>query len=239
MTTTMQMMATMESRSRERTVTRVIGDIHGMVSVYRTIAADAERSVQVGDFGVGFLSEQQHNRVNAFQATRQHQFIRGNHDDPRLCQTMPGWIPDGKIEHDVMYLGGAWSIDHAWRTPGVNWWPDEELSSRELEDMIKRYETVMPRVMITHDGPESAVKQMFDLGETHKPFYPTRTGSALQAMLEIHQPKLHVFGHWHTDVAQKIGNTLFVCLGEFSWIDVDFTEARVVSWKGFTSPPEG
>ena len=58
-----------------------------------------------------------------------HKFIRGNHDDPQACREHPYWIKDGLIENDIMYIGGAWSIDREYRTEGVSWWRDEELSS--------------------------------------------------------------------------------------------------------------
>jgi hypothetical protein len=62
----------------------------------------------------------------------------GNHDNPYMCkQDMVGYISDGTVEGDVMYIGGAWSIDNpvappGWyrRTAGFDWWFDEEYPNK-------------------------------------------------------------------------------------------------------------
>ena len=106
-------------------LTRLIGDIHGEWELYHQTATDAinfggcERTIQVGDFGVGFSGPYWHDRADEFHWDGTHRFIRGNHDDPARCRKMAGWIQDGLIEDDVMFIGGAWSIDHAHRTEGV------------------------------------------------------------------------------------------------------------------------
>ena len=45
-----------------------------------------------------------------------------------------------------MYIGGAWSIDHAMRTEGLDWWRDEELAVMEFDRIAKIYEETKPRV---------------------------------------------------------------------------------------------
>jgi Icc-related predicted phosphoesterase len=216
-------------------LTRIIGDIHGKIYDYRSYAlvtgirgrqiVQPERSIQVGDFGIGFFSSFWHEKEIEWQKEHpQHRFIRGNHDDPVKCFEMPGWISDGMTEDGVMYVGGAWSIDHAWRTPGKDWWPDEELSYEQLENMIDIYRDYKPRVMITHDCPTSVAWEMFlskglGLGDNRQ--IKTRTGEALQAMFEMHQPELWVFGHWHNTRKQEINGTTFQCLGELDHIDVE------------------
>jgi len=216
-------------------LTRIIGDIHGKFYDYEVHCLKMgvrhntdhvpERSIQVGDFGIGFYSDYWHSEVGHWQNdSPTHRFIRGNHDDPEKCKTMPGYIEDGTVEGDVMFVGGAWSIDHAWRTPGVSWWADEELSVLEFERIISKYEQVKPRVMITHDCPTSVAWEIFlskGLGLAGAPQIKTRTGEALQAMFELHQPELWVFGHWHNTRKQVINGTTFQCLGELDYIDVE------------------
>lgn len=204
--------------------TRIIGDIHGQFYDYQVAAMGAERSIQVGDFGIGFHGDYWHDKVDYwFKENPQHRFIRGNHDDPDRCKTISGYIDDGLVEDGVMYVGGAWSIDHAWRTPGINWWENEELSYEELEKMIDIYSQVKPRVMITHDCPARVSYQLFILTgrAMGTDFIPTRTSSAFQAMFEIHEPELWLFGHWHDTKTKDIGNTTFMCLGIMDYIDVN------------------
>lgn len=210
-------------------LTRIIGDIHGKIYDYKmfSIADFNGPSIQVGDFGIGFSSPYWHDELADWQKQNpHHRFIRGNHDDPDRCKTMPGFIADGKIENDVMFIGGAWSIDHAWRTEGVDWWAGEELSIIELDRLIDVYDTVRPRVMITHDAPTDVTYQMFvqsglALGGTSAKKINTRTGQAFQAMFDIHQPDEWYFGHWHVTMQCKFGRTMFHCLGELDYVDVE------------------
>jgi hypothetical protein len=207
-------------------LTRIIGDIHGHFSPYCDVVKNGpEHSIQVGDFGIGFSSPYWHDRVNKFHRENSgRRFIRGNHDDPVKCKTeMSGYIQDGHISGNTMLIGGAWSIDHAGRTEGINWWPDEECSIIELDRLITLYEETKPEIMITHDCPGLVSEMMFiraglGLGNV---VYKTRTGEALQTMFEIHQPKLHFFGHWHVTKEWDYNGTKFVCLGELDYIDID------------------
>lgn len=215
------------------TLTRLVGDIHGKMYDYQShsIGNFSGPSIQVGDFGIGFAGPYWHESVVDWQETNpQHRFIRGNHDDPSRCKTMPGYIKDGLIENDVMFIGGAWSIDHAYRTEGVDWWADEELSIGELNRLYDIYTVVKPRVMITHDAPTEVTYEMFvqtglAIGGMNARKIQTRTGQAFQAMFEAHQPDFHFFGHWHHSMAYQYGRTVFVCLGELDYIDVDLSNS--------------
>jgi len=213
--------------------TRFIGDIHGKWESYLSnhIMYNCEKSVQIGDFGVGFNSIHQHTDMIKFQHQHpSHRFIRGNHDDPAKCiSLMPGYITDGFIEDNVMYIGGAWSIDRHHRTEGVNWWADEELSYSQFNQLIEIYEFMTPDIMVTHDCPSSFSKHHLvdagrGLGTVH---YPSITGEAFEAMLTIHQPKIWIFGHWHVDLVLKVGDTTFICLDELSYLDVDTTTCEI------------
>lgn len=205
---------------------RFIGDIHGKTQKYwSTALRDYDGpSVQVGDFGIGFKGPRWHGDIREFQrANPQHRFIRGNHDNPERCKEFPGFIPDGTVEGDVMYLGGAWSIDWAHRTEGVNWWADEECSEEQLAELVDRYKATKPRVMVTHDAPLVATREMFlKEGNNFGTFQKhTRTGAALQAMFEVHQPEHWVFGHWHQTKQLSLKGTTFQCLGELDYIDLE------------------
>lgn len=206
-------------------LTRFVGDIHGKVSTYIDVTKGFDgNTVQVGDFTIGFWDQKWHDRVNEYHASGQHKFIRGNHDHPERCKEMVGWIPDGTVNGDVMFIGGAWSIDHMTRTPGIDWWRDEELSYQELGTLIDVYDQVKPRVMVTHDCPTLASYYMFvRAGETlaGRVQYLTRTGEALQAMFELHQPEYWIFGHWHDTKNMEINGTKFQCLGECDYMDLE------------------
>lgn len=191
---------------------RFIGDVHGKMDQYVAITAGCERSIQVGDFGAGFVPLPELPIV--------HSFIRGNHDDPGVCNQSWNWIEDGRWNPTarMFFVGGAWSIDQASRVEGVSWWRDEELSMAELENVIDAYGMYQPEVMVTHDCPESVVEH---LSSVIKISHGSRTRQALQAMLEIHRPKLWIFGHWHQSLDITIDGTRFICLNELEYKDLD------------------
>jgi Icc-related predicted phosphoesterase len=204
---------------------RFIGDIHGKYSRYISVAREAEETVQIGDFGIGFpgdISAHADRVAEEFRKSGNHSFIRGNHDNPAACRTATGWIPDGHVDpRGIMYVGGAWSIDQQFRTVGVDWWEDEELSSGELEKVMTKYCEVRPRIMVTHDAPHDIAGDIF-FGPrfAYKSQYRTRTASYLQMMFDEHQPELWIFGHWHETLCHVQGNTRFHCIGELDYLDV-------------------
>jgi hypothetical protein len=211
-----------------------IGDIHmKSYEYFKVVASVNDKTVQVGDFGVGFGSWDKNwtETLGAEMLDVNARFIRGNHDNPAACKTMKSWIPDGTIENDIMYVGGALSIDAYRRQEDWDWWEDEELSYDELSKMIDIYEKAKPRVMIAHECPESAAMEVFSF---YKNEMPSRTRQAFQSMLELHQPEAWVFGHWHIDIDTVINGTRFICLNELSTIEFDEKTFEFGDIKPFT-----
>lgn len=206
----------------------IIGDIHGKIKPYKElldkfkIRYPAHSTVQLGDFGAGF--------VQIPELPDNSYFIRGNHDDPAKCRESKHYLGDyGYTEIDgwkVFYLSGAWSIDRIYRTENISWWADEELSIPELNKAVELYMKVKPDLVISHDGPKIATRELAGRywlninpdGTREDPVRPTRTGQALSAMWESHEPKQWFFGHWHDDYKVRIGRTTFQCLDELSWV---------------------
>lgn len=193
---------------------RFVGDIHGKHDEYLSIIDGCEKSVQVGDFGIGFGHKGEPDFINDM-LPEGHRFIRGNHDNPAKCRQCSNWIPDGTIEDDVMYLGGAWSIDAAWRTPGLSWWEDEELPFYQLVDLTDRYASAKPRIMVTHTAPIEIPRMMgFNIGKG------SQTEQALSAMWKYHKPDVWMVGHWHQSLDKVVDGTRFICLDELEFIDI-------------------
>lgn len=211
-----------------RQLTRVIGDVHGKFDRYKKIIKGAERSIQVGDLGVGF-KKYDINRDLVWDTNPPHKemvkhnarFGRGNHDNPAICRKHSQWIPDGTIENDVMFIGGATSIDKHYRIEGLSWWADEECSRDQLEIFVDQAMIVKPRVMITHECPESIADGILAAVNRTKLDDPSRTRQAFQSILELARPEMWIFGHWHVDIDQVIGGTRFICLNELSYIDLE------------------
>jgi len=213
---------------------RFVGDVHGHWNQYRDLLyrdptnKEILHSIQVGDMGMGFTSHSEWAPDSALAFEKKfkngnHRFIRGNHDNPKEVRKCSKWIQDGLIEttnlgNKIMYIGGAWSIDWQWRTVGVDWWDDEELSMADLEIFITRYKENRPSVMVTHTAPIG-----IPAGPMGIRIYGNgaRTEHALQHMLEFHRPKIWIFGHWHKHFDQTIDGTRFICLNELEYIDLE------------------
>lgn len=206
------------------TALRIIGDVHGKFRRYREIIRNVPFSIQVGDMGVGFrnrMGEWTANPPYDAMSEGRNFFIRGNHDNPEVCRRQKHWIPDGSVVDGIYCLGGAVSIDRAWRTEGLDWWSDEELSYAALERMVDEYTAIKPDVVITHDCPASAADGILAHFNMRKIEDGSRTRVALQTMLDIHQPKEWYFGHWHQSVSFVRGRTAFRCLNELEFVDID------------------
>jgi hypothetical protein len=185
----------------------------------------------VGDMGVGFLHpwkldgdtgkpKPERNPPYDEMKAGGHRFIRGNHDNPAACARHTQCIADGTLEDGVMFIGGGLSIDRGMRQEGFSWWADEELSHYELTTLIGKYCEAAPRVMVTHECPQSAVVAILAvLGSTY--LRPSRTSAAFQVMWRMHKPRLWVFGHWHVNFDAEIEGTRFVCLNELEVKDLE------------------
>lgn len=210
---------------------KYVGDIHGSYMAFLRHAQGAAASVQVGDWGFGFGTLGQADFIDGLLDSEpgNHRMIRGNHDDPAECLKSNHFIKDGTIEEidgkKVMYIGGAYSIDQAWRTPGLDWWADEELSHDQLNAMIQIYAREKPDVMITHECPEAIpyyIKKDYDPNR-----WPSRTRWALEHMRQYHAPKLHIFGHWHDNLDLTYQGTRFILLNINQAIEVDYEDLSV------------
>lgn len=206
------------------TMIRFIGDVHGLWKEYFTICQNSTKTVQVGDLGMGFGSRTAEMFCEYMdRIPGDHSFIRGNHDSPDECRRSSYWVPDGEINDGIMYIGGASSIDRAYRTAGIDWWADEELAYDELYQIAEVYAQAKPDILVTHECPEFfATEAMIPLvnGNTN---FPSKTRIVLDEMYAAHKPKLHIFGHWHYNLnyVDKGTGTRFVCLNELAVIDVD------------------
>ena len=209
---------------------RFIGDVHGKWLTYRNQIHNPRygctQSIQVGDFGMGYRQSLGFIKDTIKDMRRDghsHRFIRGNHDSPQECSKNPQWIKDGTIEGDMMFVGGAHSIDRDFQTFQGTWWEDEELSYDQCGDMMDVYNKHLPKIMVTHDGPDQVMRYFFKFYQNPN---ESITRQLFESMFSHHQPKLWVFGHWHEPRDEVIMGTRFVCLPELAYIDIDLNDPQ-------------
>lgn len=206
--------------SEEKAYVRFIGDLHGDPDQHLSFIAGAEYTFQIGDLGFryAYLNEQN------VDATR-HRFIGGNHDNYDIISEYPHHLGDFGVWEipefgPVFYVRGAWSIDWEGRKtfgPYKSLWEQEELTTAQCHQAIELYTQVKPKLLVSHECPISILpfvtdpKFAYNMGYDD-PVIKTRTNQMLQAMTEIHKPKMHIFGHYHRNFAEEFDGVRYRCI---------------------------
>jgi len=216
--------------------TRVVGDIHGKIGSYYQIVNSTNTpldspSIQLGDFCYGFEESLNEKMEHVWKNhSSHHKFIRGNHDNPEKCKSSPAYLGDFFYDESKKLFGvsGAYSTDVDTRSPFINWWPNEELTTTEMNKAYELYDEKRPAVMISHDAPTSITKGYVGEYEYH---IKTSTREFLQALLDLHSPRLWIHGHWHFNRFTEAKGCLFVSLEELGFIDVNWREDYFITSK--------
>jgi len=194
----------------------LIGDIHGRFVEYFEIIEELEiikpksESIQLGDLGLGFGIRNFGDDYYKYEIKKypKHKFIRGNHDNPEVCNSVSNCLGDyGYIKKlDLFYIAGAYSIDQHLRTEGRDWWKEEELTYSQFEKVIKLYKKKKPKIVISHDCPATCIPYLGAIPINNS------TSSAFKFMFEEYQPETWVFAHHHKSRDFVIEKTNFICL---------------------------
>jgi hypothetical protein len=185
-----------------------IGDVHGNIKEYQKIIENAPESIQLGDFGYGFMP------IPKFPI--EHKFIPGNHDNRQLCLKVPNCLGNfGYLENKgIFFVSGALSIDKHLRVEGHTWWRDEQLSFSQMIECYDSYDRILPKIVISHDCPDLAgINKYADK-------YRNPTTQLLDAMFTRHRPEVWIFGHHHESFKNYVNGTQFIGLAELETIDI-------------------
>jgi len=194
-----------------------IGDIHGKTNEYKMLLKEfgEEPSIQLGDFGFGFSKN-----INAIEMPAQHKFIRGNHDNPAIARTHPNYLGEFGYLKDsgIFFISGGLSVDKMWRVPGLSWWFDEQLSTKQMEECEALYNQIKPGVVASHECPEFLIKSIYT--NAMKLSIPSVTAQLLERLWHSHQPGIWVFGHHHVTKRIQVENTHFIALEELGTAEI-------------------
>lgn len=202
-----------------------VGDVHGSLEYL----PKHKRFIQVGDLGVGF-EEKDPARWRKILSKFDIRFIRGNHDNPYVCrQLAPKYLGDWSLHHGVLFISGAGSIDRRWRVENDDWWREEELTAKQMEQLLSvvRPDAYEIKAVVAHDAPISAYGKIL----SHHSEDRFRTPIFLQRVLEAYQPRIWVCGHHHKKLKFKHGSTIFHVLGIAEQREIPDVECDGV-WEG-------
>ena len=141
-------------------------------------------------------------------------YIDGNHENFVMLNKMPLVEYKGALMHQIdrhifhvlrgeimtidgksfLCIGGAVSIDKAYRIPYVSWWPEEEINKHDIDNALfnlKRFDSKVDYV-ITHCCDTSTVIKAFG-------FRRDVCTDQLAFIDEVVDYKHWFFGHYHVD----------------------------------------
>ena len=101
------------------------------------------------------------------------------------------------------------------------------LTDEQMRIVEKAYLQVRPRIVLSHDAPTDIARFawehacQFRRASPGAIYRPSRTNVFLTRLLQLHAPRLWIFGHHHRDWRYRDGETQFICVGELKFVDID------------------
>lgn len=155
-------------------------------------------------------------------------FVDGNHENFNALEEYPeDTFKDAKVHRlrdsvfhiqrgetmvlnglKFLFMGGAHSVDKAFRKEGVSWWSQEVPSEEDWERAFKAASGI--DVVVTHEAPSEVVGELFGYEAdsiSHK------MQMLFDSMTEP-KPKVWFFGHHHSNKKLIKDGTFFFCVYE-------------------------
>ena len=145
-------------------------------------------------------------------------FCDGNHEDHNLLDKLTDkpepvevcknvfYMPRGTIvqfeDKKFLFMGGAESIDKDLYTEGIDWFPQESITIKQVNSLP---ETNID-VIISHAAPLFVEMHM---GLWMKSKLLKQTPILLETVFELYKPKHWFFGHYHYDYYSVLRGTEF------------------------------
>ncbi len=187
----------------------VVGDTHGRFKHFNNLIQTEKPEIvlQVGDFGYWprWADYRIKDLKNELTGTRIY-FCDGNHEDHWALKELKSFkdreikkdvfymkrgevlsLPDGR---KVLFMGGAASIDKSMRRFGIDWFPEEMITSMDIENLPD----VDIDIVISHTCPTEFKNELLCIMD--KNFYDP-SEQALSYVLDKYMPKQWFFGHFH------------------------------------------
>jgi len=140
----------------------------------------------------------------------------------KLVKTNLFHIPNGYYSNGVLFIGGANSIDKHLRTEGIDWFREESLTYKQMDNIMNIEEHI--HTVISHECPMDLWKHFFP----YQPHEFNTVARDLDLVLKKFKPRRWVFGHHHSSFTQKIDDCLYTCLNEGEkleiLLDLDFLD---------------
>ena len=189
--------------------------------------------IQVGDFGFypTIMPDLDILFPNGYPCTVY--VIDGNHEDfnflgervngNELWEFHPNmfYVPRGTVMeingYLIGFLGGAESVDVAWRTEGYSWWPEERVTEADVQKLIDNVNDRQLDVLVTHAPPPPIIKTnwpLIDRAYWQLPLgWEDISSQQVQVSIDVLNPHKVVCGHMHRSVVRD--NVRILDINEF------------------------
>ncbi len=207
-----------------------VGDTHGNLQCLDALFAhakthDVHTLIQVGDWGYCWPGKDDTLVLRDMlqEVGLKMWFIDGNHDYHTRLRTgyvsfeSLRYMPRGSVFTDAdgttfLFCGGAPSIDREHRREGFSWWPEELISTEDVE-MCLAYPGKVD-ILVCHDSPVIPDGFKDGVGSTWFRREGPASRERLATIARHHRPQLIVHGHWHESYTRQWEGMQIVGLGE-------------------------
>jgi hypothetical protein len=200
----------------------ILGDVHGRdlylanaIALARAKGLDA--IIQVGDYGYWPGHADSMTEPMGLPVY----WVDGNHENHEQLKQFREpvneiaenlyYIPRGTVHEiqnkQVLFMGGAYSIDKEYRTPGLDWFPEETIGWADMQRAMGHDKA---DIVIAHDCPA----EIPILTDTYQASIQNR--SLLSMLLDNYRPEYWFFGHYHRTwkYYHEQTETAFYCVEE-------------------------
>lgn len=119
---------------------------------------------------------------------------------------------------EILFFGGASSVDRHWRTEGEDWWPDENITDTQLARGLAAANTGPVDVPVTHETTTAAFNALCGISGHARSKRDDAPGEAnrarLDTLVDTAQPRALVHGHHHTSHIEDHDGVRVVSLGQ-------------------------
>lgn len=190
----------------------LVGDLHGRLESMRLFQP---YDIQVGDLSMGYSwADFSYPRFFIDGNHERHDLFNQDAERPYEIQGNLYHIPRGFHWKGVLFIGGANSIDKHCRTELVDWFPQEEITYKQMERILSIEEEI--HTVIAHDCP-SSIYDMMNMNKCNGHHVPRD----LQVILERLKPKRWFCGHHHRSDTFVEQDCIFRILGIEERIEFD------------------
>ena len=200
----------------------IVGDVHGRFGDLNALInrKNPDLVICCGDFGYWPHFDEQLNGGFSSIKTQGSKilWVDGNHEDHwslrdrKSDEIVPSvvYMPRGSTYtlddgRNILFMGGADSIDKGFRKIGVDWFPEEVIRQRDIENLPD----MKIDIVVSHTCPLEFLDIM--LGhDRRKEVEPSN--HALSYIYNKYMPDLWYFGHWHHYKKMGLKNTEFIAL---------------------------